>query len=132
MRKQSGTEKRSQKTRNEPNRYKKPKGPAQPTYTLTTMSDIYNIKNWSDAHLKEDDNDSDELADAKHVERKRCAKARREEEDWRKVEAEAARKAAEEVKRKVEEEERRKAAEAAAEEEAKKWVSNLLPRATAS
>ena len=76
------------------------------------MSDIYNIKTWSDAHLKEDDNDSDELADAKHVERKRRAKARREEEDWRKAEVEAARKAAE--------------------EEAKKRVSNLLPRATAS
>ena len=92
------------------------------------MSDIYNIKNWSDAHLKEDDNDSDELADAKHVERKRRAKARREEEDRRKVEAEAAKKVAEEAKRKVEEEEQSKAAE----EEAKKWVSNLLPRATAS
>ena len=94
------------------------------------MSNIYNIKNWSDAHLKEDDNDSDELADAKHVERKWRAKARREEEDWRK--AEAARKAVEEAKRKAEEEERRKAAEAAAEEEAKKQVSNLLPRATTS
>ena len=92
------------------------------------MSDIYNIKNWSDAHLKEDDNDSDELADAKHVERKWHAKARREEEDRRKAEAEAARKAAEEAKRKAEEEERRKAAA----EEAKKQVSNLLPRATAS
>ena len=76
------------------------------------MSDIYNIKNWSDVHLKEDDNDSDELADTKHVKRKRRAKARREEEDQRKAEAEAARKAAE--------------------EEAKKWVSNLLPCATAS
>ena len=82
------------------------------------MSDIHNIKNWTDAHLKEDDNDSDELADAKHVERKRRTKARREEEDRRKVEA--AKKAAEEAKRKV------------AEEEAKKRLSNLLPRATAS
>ena len=95
------------------------------------MSNIYNIKNWSDAHLKEDDNDSDELADAKHVERKQRAKVRREEEDRRKAEAEAARKVAEEAKRKAEEEERRKAAEAAV-EEAKKRVSNLLPRATAS
>ena len=92
------------------------------------MSDINNIKNWSDAHLKEDDNDSDELTNVKHVERKRRAKARREKEDWRKAEAEVARKAAEEAKRKAEEEERRKAAE----EEAKKRVSNLLPRATAS
>ena len=92
------------------------------------MSDIHNIKNWSDAHLKEDNNDSDELADAKHVEWKRCVKARREEEDRRKVEAEVAKKVAEEAKRKVEEEEQSKAAE----EEAKKWVSNLLPRATAS
>ena len=96
------------------------------------MSDIYNIKNWSDAHLKEDDNDSNELADAKHVERKRRAKVRREEEDRRKAEAEAARKAAEEAKRKAEEEERRKAVEAAAEEEAKKRVSNLFACATAS
>ena len=52
------------------------------------MSDINNIKNWSDVHLKEDDNDTDELADVKHVEQKQHAKARREEEDWRKAEAE--------------------------------------------
>ena len=94
------------------------------------MSNIYNIKNWSDVHLKEDDNDSDELTDAKHVERKWRVKARREEEDWRK--AEAARKAVEKAKRKAEEEERRKVVEAAAEEESKKQVSNLLPRATTS
>ena len=80
------------------------------------MSDINNIKNWSDVHLKEDDNDSDELTDVKHVEQKWCIKARREEEDRRK--AEAVKKAAEEVKRKV--------------EEAKKRVSNVLPHATAS
>ena len=90
------------------------------------MSDINNIKNWSDALLREDDNDSDELADAKHVEQKRCAKARREEEDRRKVEA--VKKAVEEAKRKAEEEERCKAVE----EEAKKRVSNHWPRFTAS
>ena len=94
------------------------------------MSDINNIKNRSDALLREDDNDSDELADAKHIERKQRAKARREEEDRRK--AEAAKKAAEEAKRKAEEEERCKVAEAAAEEEAKKRVSNHWPRFTAS
>ena len=92
------------------------------------MSDIHNIKNWSNTHLKEDDNDSDELADAKHVEQKRHMKARREEEDWRKAEAEVAKKVVEEAKRKAEEEEQHKAAA----EEAKKRVSNLLPRATAS
>ena len=90
------------------------------------MSDINNIKNWSDALLREDNNDSDELADAKHVEQKRCAKARREEEDRRKVEV--AKKAVEEAKRKAEEEERCKVAE----EEAKKRVSNHWPRFTAS
>ena len=90
------------------------------------MSDINNIKNWSNVLLREDDNDSDELADAKHVEWKRRVKARREEEDWRK--AEAAKKVAEEPKRKVEEEERHKAAE----EEAKKRVSNHWPRFTTS
>ena len=67
------------------------------------MSNINNVKNWSDVLLKEDNNDSNELANVKHVEQKWCVKARREEEDWRK--AEAARKAAEEAKRKVEEEE---------------------------
>ena len=77
------------------------------------MSNIYNIKNWSNAHLKEDNNNSDELANVKHVEWKQCAKARREEEDQRKAEAEAVRKVVEE-------------------EEAKNRVSNLLPRATAS
>ena len=92
------------------------------------MSDIYNIKNWSDVHLKEDNNNSDELANAKHVKRKRRAKARREEEDRSKAEVEAVKKAAEEAKRKAEEEERRKAAA----EGAKKRVSNLLPRATTS
>ena len=90
------------------------------------MSDINNIKNWSDALLREDNNDSNELADAKHVEQKRRAKARREEEDWRKVEV--AKKAAEEAKRKAEEEERCKVAE----EEAKKRVSNHWPRFTTS
>ena len=90
------------------------------------MSDINNINNWSNALLREDDNDSDELANPKHIERKRRAKARREEEDWRKVEA--AKKAVEEAKRKAEEEERCKAVE----EEAKKRVSNHWPRFTAS
>ena len=90
------------------------------------MSDINNIKNWSNALLREDDNDSDELTDAKHVEQKRCVKARREEEDRRKVEV--VKKAAEEAKRKAEEEERRKVAE----EEAKKQVSNHWPRFTTS
>ena len=94
------------------------------------MSDINNIKNWSDALLKEDDNDSDELANAKHIERKWRMKARREEEDQRK--AEVAKKAAEEAMRKAEEEERCKAVEAAAEEEAQKQVSNNWPRFTAS
>ena len=74
------------------------------------MSDIKNIKNWSDVLLREDNNDSDELADAKHIERKRRTKARREEEDRRKAEA----------------------AKKAAEEEAKKRVSNHWPRFTAS
>ena len=67
------------------------------------MSDINNIKNWSNVLLKKDDNDSNELADVKHVERKWCTKARREEEDRRK--AEMTRKAEEEAKRKAEEEE---------------------------
>ena len=67
------------------------------------MSNINNIKNWSDALLREDDNDSDELANVKHVERKRCVKVRREEEDRRKVEA--VKKAVEEAKRMAEEEE---------------------------
>ena len=92
------------------------------------MSDINNIKNWSDAHLKEDNNNTDELTDAKHVEQKWHAKARREEEDQRKAEAEAARKVVEEAKRKAEEEEQCKVAE----EEAKKWISNIMPHATAS
>ena len=91
------------------------------------MSDINNIKNWSNAHLKEDNNDTDELTNMKHIEWKWCVKARRAEEDQRKAEAEVARKAAEEVKRKAEEEERHKAVE-----EAKKWVSNVLPHATTS
>ena len=90
------------------------------------MSDINNIKNWSDALLKEDDNNSNELTDVKHVERKRRTKARREEEDWRKVEA--TKKVAEEAKRKAEEEERSKEAE----EEAKKRVSNHWPHFTVS
>ena len=67
------------------------------------MSNINNIKNWFDALLREDDNDSDELANVKHVERKRRVKVRREEEDRRKVEA--VKKAVEEAKRKAEEEE---------------------------
>ena len=67
------------------------------------MSNINNIKNWSDALLREDNNDSDELANVKHVERKRRVKVRREEEDRRKVEA--VKKAVEEAKRKAEEEE---------------------------
>ena len=96
------------------------------------MSDINNINNWSNVHLKEDNNNTDELTDAKHVKQKRCAKARREEEDRRKAEVEAARKAEEEAKRKAEEEERCKVAEVAVEGEAKKWVSNVLPHATAS
>ena len=90
------------------------------------MSNINNINNWSDALLKEDDNDSDKLTNAKHVKRKWHAKARREEEDRRK--AEAVKKAAEEAKRKAEEQERCKAAE----EEAKKQVSNHWPRFTVS
>ena len=36
------------------------------------MSNINNIKNWSDMLLKEDNNDSDKLTDVKHVERKWC------------------------------------------------------------
>ena len=67
------------------------------------MSNINNIKNWSDALLREDDNDSDELANVKHVERKRRVKVRREEEDRRKVEA--VKKAVEEAKRMAEEDE---------------------------
>ena len=67
------------------------------------MSNINNIKNWSDALLREDDNDSDELANVKHVKWKRRVKVRREEEDRRKVEA--VKKAVEEAKRKAEEEE---------------------------
>ena len=94
------------------------------------MSDINNIKNWSDALLKEDDNNSDELADAKHIKWKQHAKVRMEEEDQRR--AEAARKVAEEAKRKAEKEGRCKAAEAVAEEEAKKRVSNHWPHFTAS
>ena len=42
------------------------------------MSDINNIRNWSNAHLKEDNNNSNELVHVKHVERKWCAKARME------------------------------------------------------
>ena len=67
------------------------------------MSDINNIKNWSDAHLKEDNNNTDGLTNMKHIEWKWCVKARRAKEDRRKAEAEVVRKAAVEVKRKVEE-----------------------------
>ena len=75
-------EKQNQKTWNESNQYKNQK--VQLNYTLTTtMSDINNIKNWSDTYLKEDDNDSNELTDAKYVEWMWCVKVRREEEDQR-------------------------------------------------
>ena len=79
------------------------------------MSDINNIKNWLDAKLKEDNNNPDDLSVAKFNKQRRCARAKKEEEDRKKAE----------VKRKAE------AAAAAkwraqAEEAAKKSVSELF------
>ena len=73
------------------------------------MSDINNIKNWSDAELKENDNDPDDLSAAKFNEWRRRMRAKKEEEDWKKAEAAAA------AKRRVQ-----------AEEAAKKRVSELF------
>ena len=79
------------------------------------MSDINNIKNWSDAELKEDDNDPDDLSAAKFNERRWRARAKKEEEDQKKAEA----------KRKVEVAATAKQ-RAQAEEAAKKRVSELF------
>ena len=73
------------------------------------MSDINNIKNWSDAELKEDDNDPNDLSAVKFNEWRRRMRAKKEEEDWKKAEAAAA------AKQRVQ-----------AEEAAKKRVSELF------
>ena len=65
------------------------------------MSGIDNIENWDDARLAEHVDDSDELGEAKYLERRRRVK--KAEEERREVEAEAARRKAEEAKRRAEE-----------------------------
>ena len=60
------------------------------------MSDFADIKQWDDARLAENDDDGEELADAKWAERKRRRAAKKEEERKRAEEAEARRKAEEE------------------------------------
>ena len=85
--------------------------------STTIMSDFGDIRNWSDDHLVDNNNDPDALFEAKNAEKRRrrlvCAEERRkaaEAEERRKV-AEARCKAEEEAKHK------------AAEEAAKKRVS---------
>ena len=60
------------------------------------MSNITNIKNWSEAKLKEDDNDPDDLSAAKFNKWRQCTRAKKVEEDWKKTEVEV------EVKRRAE------------------------------
>ena len=79
------------------------------------MSDINNIKNWSDAKLKEDDNDPNDLSAAKFNERRRCMRVKKEEEDQKKAEAKRKAEAAAAVKQRAQ-----------AEEAAKKRVSELF------
>ena len=54
------------------------------------MSDITNIKNWSDAELKEDNNNPDDLSTAKFNELRWHVRAKKEKEDRRKAEVAAA------------------------------------------
>ena len=79
------------------------------------MSDITNIKNWSDAELKEDNNNPDDLSTAKFNELRWHARAKKEKEDRKKAEAKRKAEAAAAAKRRAQ-----------AEEAAKKRVSELF------
>jgi hypothetical protein len=65
------------------------------------MSDITDIANWTDAQLVEDENDGDEVFDAKATERRRRMKARKAEEERKRAEEQEARRMAEEAARQV-------------------------------
>ena len=95
------------------------------------MSDFSDIRNWSDNHLVDNDDDPDTLFKAKNAKKRRCRLVRAEKQQ-KVEEAEECRKAAEaeehqkvaEVRHKVAEEAKHKAAE----EAAKKRVSvSTLP-----
>ena len=94
------------------------------------MSDFSNIRNWSDDHLVDNNDDPDALFEAKNAEKRRCRlvcteerrKAEEAEERRKAAEAEERRKVAE-ARCKAEEEAKHKAAE----EAAKKRVSVSSP-----
>ena len=95
------------------------------------MSDIHDIKSWTDEHLAECLNDEDGLCEAKFAERRRRAKERKAEEERRRAEAEAAAAAAKTRRKEAEEKAQHEAEEKArreAEEKARREAEAAAKR----
>jgi len=77
------------------------------------MSDITDIKDWLEDRLTENENNDDNLCTAKYAEWRQRVKAKKAEEEWRKVVVEAMWRVAEEVRRRKVEEAKCRVEEAA-------------------